>query len=222
MGKEYGRDTFPMSLSHPLSTPGLSSGRIPGAGQTPWTGHSSFGEKTEAFWTGPPRTSPAPGAAGPVLHSPCTDPEFLVHQPIFRVLIKLLLGVHVDPVGQEISHYLGGESRGTGEGQAGTAAALPPRQLLPKGSLSHAQQQHLPLHPKNCPPQGQRPVLTCHTPTKCLPWNLCKNLVPRHSSGREWDEVTRAGCCLGIGKDNRATQAAQAKGNTAARLVTQR
>lgn len=160
---ECGQDTFPPSLSHPA----LSSGRIPAAGQTPWAGHSSLGKKAEAFWKGTPGH---PGAAEP-RHSPCTDPEFLVHQPIFGVLIKLLLGVHIDPIGKEISHYLGGNSRGTGEGQdlhsqQGLSAAHQSQQcpaaasslsILNTAHLGHRDLCSVPTHPpRACPGTSAR------------------------------------------------------------------
>lgn len=36
-----------------------------------------------------------------------TDPELFVHQPVFCVLIKLLLRVHVNAVGQQVCSDLG-------------------------------------------------------------------------------------------------------------------
>lgn len=55
------------------------------------------------------RSHPPPPAAGTALG--VTHPELLVHQPVLCVLVELLLGVHVDAVGQQVGGDLGVRGR---------------------------------------------------------------------------------------------------------------
>lgn len=64
----------------------------------------------------PPKSSQASGAVGPSPKSsgpqcyrtkaPSTHSEFLIHKPVLGVFVKLLLGIHVDVIGEQVGRDL--------------------------------------------------------------------------------------------------------------------